>query len=121
MQLKNQLYSIESREGNSFRFRLNPECFIYKAHFPGNPITPGVCIVQIVSEFLEEITGRQLCITELKNVKFLSILSPIDNPVAEVVFSTIDDDGDTIRAQAIVKAGDTEFTSVSLVASNVLA
>ena len=58
MKLLNDLYSIISRtdgEGRcDFTIELNPQHFIYKAHFPGEPITPGVCIMQIAKELLEE-------------------------------------------------------------------
>ena len=30
-----------------FKVRLNASHVIYKAHFPGMPITPGVCIIQM--------------------------------------------------------------------------
>ena len=47
MTLKNSLYRIESLpEANcpqpAYGVRLLPECPIYKAHFPGHPVTPGV-------------------------------------------------------------------------------
>ena len=50
------MYSIVSAEGQQLRLQLHPEHEIYQAHFPGNPITPGVCQVQIVAE----LAGRQL-------------------------------------------------------------
>lgn len=93
MQLKNNLYrildsEIGSQEGK-YLLRLNPEHFIYKAHFPGKPITPGVCIVQMAKELLEEYLsqttertsadGMELQIVKVKNVKFLSVISPKEN------------------------------------------
>ena len=32
---------LSNRSNTSFRLRLNPEHFIYQAHFPGEPVTPG--------------------------------------------------------------------------------
>jgi len=58
MKLKNNLYKIISKEEvNSifnYTVELNPSCVIYEAHFPGEPITPGVCIVQIGKEVIED-------------------------------------------------------------------
>ena len=65
-----------SRGAVSFLIRLNPECFIYRAHFPGHPVTPGVCLVQIAVELLGETVGRQLKIRRMKEAKFLSVVSP---------------------------------------------
>ena len=31
-----------------WQVQLNADHYIYRAHFPGNPITPGVCLVQMV-------------------------------------------------------------------------
>ena len=54
MKFLDSLYSVtQSRKtegGFEFDISLFPEHFIYKAHFPGEPITPGVCIIQIATE-----------------------------------------------------------------------
>lgn len=78
MQLRNSLYTIVRADTGSgtFTLRLLPECFIYQAHFPGRPVTPGVCIVQMGVELIEELTGRRLRLVRIKNVKFLSPLVP---------------------------------------------
>ena len=61
--------------------RLNPEHDIYKAQFPGYPITPGVCIVKVASEILSSFkVGAGLSCAD--NVKFLTPLSPdADEPI----------------------------------------
>lgn len=117
MILKDQLYTIGSRkeaEGNTVvSIVLNPECFIYKAHFPNNPITPGVCIIQTACELLGELEGRNLEITAVKNVKFQNILSPTNNRNVDFVFNSIEHEDDNIKAKIDVKAGDEVFTSIS--------
>ncbi|MBR1872240.1 MAG: hypothetical protein IJ795_03420 [Bacteroidales bacterium] len=55
-------------------FRLLPSSVIYKAHFPGYPITPGVCIVRIVTEMLHP--GQTL--SSARNIRFVSPLMPGD-------------------------------------------
>ena len=35
------------------RITLNPAHPIFAGHFPGNPITPGVCMLQIIKELTE--------------------------------------------------------------------
>lgn len=119
MRLKDNLYNkVETKHGNGGEtdtVRLNPECFIYKAHFPGNPVTPGVCIIQSACELLEEIVGRRLSITEIKDVKFLNILSPLTTPKVDFAFSDVDDNGLSVKAKIVVKAGDEVFTTISFV------
>lgn len=91
MKLKNNLYKIISKEEvNSifnYTVELNPSCVIYQAHFPGEPITPGVCIVQIGKEVIEDLlleqssASRRLEIIKAKNIKFLSVISPNETPI----------------------------------------
>ena len=53
-----------------FSIRLDPEHEIYKAHFPGHPVTPGVCQIQIVTELLALHLGEEVRLTDVKNVKY---------------------------------------------------
>ena len=57
MKLLNSLYSIRSKDVTDsfvrYDIHLDASHFIYQAHFPGDPITPGVCIIQIAKELLE--------------------------------------------------------------------
>ena len=39
-------------DGAVYRVSLNPDCEVYKGHFPGNPISPGVCGIQMIRECL---------------------------------------------------------------------
>ena len=150
MQLKNHLYTIvetdkqgnlqqkeaaglqqkcqevlSSRSNTSFRLRLNPEHFIYQAHFPGEPITPGVCIVQMGTELLEDLLceGLQkkvkLEICKVKNVKFLSVISPNESTVITYLMKKVEmsEDGSEVKAQMVVTSGDEAKAKISLVLS----
>lgn len=114
MQLKNNLYTIKSRRtdglSGSYDIQLNPSCAIYKAHFPGQPITPGVCIVQIGKELLEELMGEKLNIIRVKNVKFLSIISPVETTDITYTFKKVEcsDEESEIKTQIVV-ASDCEM------------
>ena len=80
MKLKNNLYSItqaaQSAEGADFQLQLHKECFIYAAHFPEMPVTPGVCLLLMAKELLEDVIGQTLNLVEVKNAKFLSVVNP---------------------------------------------
>ena len=127
MKLKNNLYKIISKEEvNSifnYTVELNPSCMIYEAHFPGEPITPGVCIVQIGKEVIEDLLLEQssasprLEIIKAKNIKFLSVISPNETPiltyqVRKLVFS---DDKMTVETQIVVNSDDKSMAKISLV------
>ena len=118
MTLQDNLYTIVSRQGQegatAFQVRLNPEWPIYKAHFPGHPITPGVCIVQMVQELLQRALHRDVTLRKAKNVKYLAIISPEEVNELTVSFTKIEtlEDG-SLKVQAQVAAGETIYTKLS--------
>lgn len=59
---------------------LNKDSDIFKGHFPGNPVTPGVCMMQIIKELTEEILDVKLFMTNSSNVKFMALINPEKNP-----------------------------------------
>lgn len=113
------LYSIISKEitddGGVFHLRLNPECLIYKAHFPEQPITPGVCITQIAVELAEIVVGHSLQMTGIKNVKFLSILSPTTQTEVTYTISIKSSDDKETRIQAVAQSDDVVYAKMSLI------
>ncbi|WP_265429494.1 3-hydroxyacyl-ACP dehydratase [Chryseobacterium sp. YIM B08800] len=76
------LNSSEKAENGSFvaNISLNKDHEIFKGHFPGNPVTPGVCMMQIVKELTEEFTGKKLFLKSASNVKFMAIINPFETP-----------------------------------------
>ena len=88
MKLRDSLYRIlERREENGgvrYDIELDSGHVIFQAHFPGEPITPGACIIQINKELVEDMLGREMEIRKVKNVKFLSVISPVETPVVSV-------------------------------------
>lgn len=59
---------------------LNEDHAIFKGHFPDNPVTPGVCMMQIIKEFTEDIVGKPLQMVKASNVKFMALINPEVNP-----------------------------------------
>jgi 3-hydroxyacyl-[acyl-carrier-protein] dehydratase len=113
MILKDNLYSIASQStaGNraDFRVALNADNFIYKAHFPDNPITPGVCLIQMAVELYAAAAGGSYRIGMLKNVKFTAPISPLEFAQIDV---GIEFEGNRIKA--VIKEKDMVFAKMSL-------
>ncbi len=78
----NGLYTIIRilQEGDSNKIsiliRLNPSHKIFKGHFPGNPLLPGVCIVQILKEILIFQLDKKLILNSARSIKYLSFINP---------------------------------------------
>mgnify|MGYP002712062655 CR=1 FL=1 len=78
------LYSVTSTQNTAqgilAHVHLNKDHAIFKGHFPGNPVMPGVCMIQIIKELTEQATGKSLFLTVSSNIKFMAIINPEKNP-----------------------------------------
>lgn len=85
MQFLNNLFSVNQlqRDSNAIHaeIALLADSVIYRAHFPGQPVTPGVCIIQIAVELASVSLERKLIMTGVRNAKFLNIIDPLATPV----------------------------------------
>ena len=50
---------------------------IFEGHFPGHPVVPGVCMMQMVKEILETVTGTPTRLVSADHAKFLSMINPL--------------------------------------------
>ena len=84
MRLLNDFYTIEKKISNGdefcYKIKFNPSHKIYKAHFPNNPVTPGVCLIQIAQELIEYEFGKPLNLFTAPNIKFRQIVKPETTP-----------------------------------------
>ncbi len=55
---------------------INPRHRIFDGHFPGQPVVPGVCMMEMVKEITETATGKDIFLHKADNVKFLSVIDP---------------------------------------------
>lgn len=78
--LLNNLYKILDEHAEPGNFDIAIEIDrnhpIFQGHFPGNPVLPGACMIQIVEEILSHLLNIQLRCLEAPNIKFLSVLNP---------------------------------------------
>lgn len=70
---------------------LNKEHNIFKGHFPGNPVTPGVCMMQIIKELSQDILESSLIMTSSSNVKFMALINPEINPTLKLELEILGD------------------------------
>ena len=114
MPLLNDFYTIrEITQGDRYliSIELNPEHEIYKGHFPGNPVVPGVCQTQIVKECIEKIKGINIMLVSGDNIKFTAVLNPEKNKEVSISLLIKEKEGGIIYADATIAAPDTQFFS----------
>ena len=88
--LQGILYETIAVDTAGATVRLLPESPVYRGHFPGYPITPGVCLVEIALELIAEMAGQaghddrkvghdgKVRLVGAKNIKFTSPIIPAE-------------------------------------------
>lgn len=76
----NQLFTefnIQKTAENTYsvNFSLHPEHVIFQAHFPGQPILPGITMLRVVRNITAEIVDKNIRLKSIKNVKFTNVVT----------------------------------------------
>ena len=119
MILVDHLYTIvssseESQTAAQFHVRLIPESVIFQAHFPGEPIMPGACIVQMVQELFISWSHQDVEIAKIVNLKFLSVIKPDEVFDLDVSLKIKKQEGNQVHINADIVKGEVTYTRMSL-------
>jgi 3-hydroxyacyl-[acyl-carrier-protein] dehydratase len=88
---------------------LNAQHPVFSGHFPGNPVVPGVCQVQMIKELVEKAVKMPLKLRESDNIKFLAMISPETTPQVEIAIQIKHMPEKVISATATISSGGTVF------------
>ena len=102
----------KDEEGFLFLVRLNTEHPIFNGHFPGNPISPGVCNIQMIKECAERIMGCQLTLDNIKQCKFSNLIIPSSELRITISIRLQQIEGDRIKLHGIISTGDIKNTEL---------
>ena len=81
-----------AQEGHyAFRVRLDASHPVFRGHFPGHPMLPGVCTLQLVRECLNRGTGRRFRYAAIRECKFLEMVVPQADELLEIDIRLADD------------------------------
>lgn len=101
--LLKDFYKIMSLDKNENQHQaiivVNEKHEVFKGHFPGNPIMPGVCMMQIIKEITEQITGCQLVLQTLSNVKFMALINPDVTPELRLELDIIETEDGLVKVK----------------------
>lgn len=118
MQLLNNFFSITSEplegEKQSYGIELHPNHFIFAAHFPGNPIVPGVCQIQMITELLEKKFAKRLYVKEIKNIKYLNVLTPNEVTSLNITFQKLAEEETSLKAVVLYETSEKQYAKISL-------
>lgn len=97
-------YTIETIAEQSGEYtctiRLHPKHPIYKGHFPGMPVVPGVCMLYMVKGCVSAVWGYPIRFQTIASCKFLSVINPMVEEALTIVLSL----NDSSRLQAVASA-----------------
>ncbi len=94
----------EDNKKTIFNITLNPEHLIFKGHFPGNPIAPGVCLTQIITDLIGKIEGCVMFLKSADYLKFINIVNPLEHCSLNVEIKIINREKEYIKAECIIFA-----------------
>lgn len=114
--LLNYYYTINDQqtEGDTARIdvTLNKECEIYKGHFPGMPVAPGVCNIQMIKECTERLTGKQLLLEYISQCKFSTLITPQQHPALYICIHLLEQNDSLIKIKAIIGKNGEEYLTL---------
>ncbi|WP_257668355.1 hypothetical protein [Parapedobacter tibetensis] len=97
MSLLHDFYSVDDFTAQdrkvSALISINKAHSIFKGHFPNHPVTPGVCMMQIIKELTEKWAKCALILKKARNVKFMAIINPEDNLNIQVELDIEEENG----------------------------
>lgn len=119
-----QFFTLESGEknGNSatYRCRLHPEAPVFKAHFPGFPVLPGVLTLKMVVDAINAsqfFSTQTLTVQSIGNAKYLAVVNPQETQEVEInVALKAEKNADKpaiFQFKATVQNGETRFATFS--------
>ncbi len=104
------LYSIKTFEQEdatvTATVKLHKEHAVFNGHFPGNPVMPGVCMIQMIKELTEKALDKELFLSVASNIKFMAIINPEKNDTIRLAL-TITETPDTFKVKNTVHFEDT--------------
>ena len=88
-----------------FQISLRPDCQVYQGHFPGEPVSPGVCNIQMVKECAEQVAGKPLFLANLQQCRLTTLVTPVQHPQVEVMIH-LEEKGEAYKLKATIGKGE---------------
>lgn len=113
--LKDKYFCIKEKaqtEGSyTYKLQLMSDHEVYQGHFPGNPVSPGVCSIQTIRECCEDAIGQQLSIDTISQCRFLALLTPDKGNDLKLTLNLTADD-EAYKVEATLEGNDTTYVKL---------
>lgn len=105
----NILNSEISQGEGLFTVELNPNCEVYKGHFPEKPISPGVCNIDMIKTCTEKVLEKKLLLNNLKQCRLTALVTPKEQPTLQLSVKTTPLDENNYKVEAKIFKDDTTY------------
>jgi 3-hydroxyacyl-[acyl-carrier-protein] dehydratase len=85
---------------------INKDCDIFNGHFPGQPVVPGACMLQIVKDVLEKALNNPLLLKKANHLKFMVMIDPRDTQLVVLDMAYEFADGGDINVTTKLMSGE---------------
>ncbi len=84
---------------------------VFGGHFPGNPVLPGVVMVEAVRRALQDVLGREYHLDTAHHIKFLAVLNPYETPLARLslTWQAVKEENETVAIEARIFSESTVY------------
>ncbi|MGN0236126.1 MAG: hypothetical protein ACI4BD_07465 [Paludibacteraceae bacterium] len=119
----NILSSDMTSDGGVFRVALNADCEVYRGHFPGEPVCPGVCNIQMIKECAvrclrgsepsaSPVEGEpekdfsSFLLNHIQQCRLTTLVTPQQHPEAEVRIAILGRTEDSVKFRGTIGKGE---------------
>jgi 3-hydroxyacyl-[acyl-carrier-protein] dehydratase len=83
---------------------INKNSAIFEGHFPGQPVVPGACMVQLVKDVLCGALDANIILKKAASIKFISMITPDSNPAPQLIvtYKLIDNGDISVNAKITI-------------------
>ena len=115
------LSSEITADAGVFRVALNADCEVYQGHFPGEPVCPGVCNIQMIKECTERCLGYtgdnllttgedsespSILLSHIRQCRLTTLVTPQQHPEVEVRVAILSRSEDIITFRGTIGKGE---------------
>ncbi|MFO7614935.1 MAG: hypothetical protein R6W71_09880 [Bacteroidales bacterium] len=88
---------------------LDPGHPVFAGHFPGQPVVPGVFLVEIIASVISQLTGKEMTVKEIANIKFLQMIDPAVDAVLLLDGSIVEEENNSLKVSGRIYYEDVDF------------
>ncbi|ATL47602.1 3-hydroxyacyl-ACP dehydratase [Chitinophaga caeni] len=112
--LANNFYTVQSSDQVSetqiqYKIHINGAHPIFEGHFPEQPVVPGVCMMQTITELAGQSVQQELILQKANTMKFVNMIDPRQQAdvIVDLQWSQLEDQ--LLKVNATIKSDTITF------------